>query len=469
VFALFLPLKQTVSTRADAPAAAPPPAPTYYRDVQPIVAEHCVSCHREGHGAPFPLGTYRDVEKRAPQIAQVTQAAFMPPWKPDSHGELVGANRLSAAEIDILQRWAAGNAPEGRPTAKVVSSQARDSGLGTPDAVLIPAAPSRIPAAGPDFYRCFTLPTRFAGDKYLSAIVYQSGNPAVSDHALEYVDVSHRVRFMNEVAPGGSFTVQGSTTGLLPATLIGGWGIATPPGRFPAGSGILLPKGADIVVEAHYRPTGKPETDLPHVLLYFCKGPVTRRVRVAPVMAQNLRLPPNFTDIHVGGQRPVIGGISILAVLPYMRHHGTAISLDALLPDKSRKSILDIPQWDFDWVGNYRFRKPVRIPAGSLLTMEGGFNNGAPAGKTAELVSWGDAVSDENAVAYVFYTTDDESLGHRIVAGIPEPGGPTQAGMHKVLLKIFDANHNGTIDPGEYIQMRGYFRGAMPSMAGMEM
>ena len=484
LLALCACLPQQQSEPARAAATGTTAVPTYYRDVRPIIAEHCVSCHQEKKGAPFLLTGYRDAEKRAPQIAQVTNAKFMPPWKPDSHGELFGENRLSAQEIDILQRWASDGAPAGQDLKASMTTAAKTMAavsapeLGIPDAELKPAKPSYIPADGPDFYRCYVLHTNFDKDRYLSAIVVQPGNASAVDHALVYQDITHRVRFMNEIEAGGAFTVQGSTTGLQPAMVVAGWGIASQTVRFPTGSGILLRRGADLVVETHCRPTGKPETDLPRLLLYFCKGRVMHRVRVAPVMPPNLRMPPNFTDMHIGGQSPVTGDITVVSILPYMRRHGAAITAGILPLDHKQNPLLTIPQWDFDWIGDYRFKQPVKVPAGSLLTMEATFNNVRSSHQTGngilnagqdDLLLWGDRPSDENAVAYMFYTTDAEIAGQRDIAGVPDAGGPAQAGMIKIILKMFDANHDGTIDPAEYRNMRGYFRGGMPSMAGMEM
>jgi len=44
---------------APASAAQPAQAPTYTRDVQPILQAACVSCHRSGGIAPFSLETIR--------------------------------------------------------------------------------------------------------------------------------------------------------------------------------------------------------------------------------------------------------------------------------------------------------------------------------------------------------------------------------------------------------------------------
>ena len=75
--------------------AAVPAAPTFYRDIAPIVYQNCSSCHRPGESAPFSLLNYTDVKKHALQIATVTKTHFMPPWLPEvGHGEFEEERRL---------------------------------------------------------------------------------------------------------------------------------------------------------------------------------------------------------------------------------------------------------------------------------------------------------------------------------------------------------------------------------------
>ena len=57
-------------------------APTFSHDVAPILYSRCVSCHRDGGVAPFPLITYAAAAKRARLIATVTAKRYMPPWLP---------------------------------------------------------------------------------------------------------------------------------------------------------------------------------------------------------------------------------------------------------------------------------------------------------------------------------------------------------------------------------------------------
>lgn len=64
---------------------------TFTKDVAPIVWANCVTCHRPGEVAPFPLTSYKEVKKHVSQIADVTESKYMPPWKPaEGHGDFVG-------------------------------------------------------------------------------------------------------------------------------------------------------------------------------------------------------------------------------------------------------------------------------------------------------------------------------------------------------------------------------------------
>ena len=46
----------------------------------------------------------------------------------------------------------------------------------------------------------------------------------------------------------------------------------------PDGTGYMLPKGADVLIQVHYHKTGKPETDATAVGLYLSPKPLPRQV-----------------------------------------------------------------------------------------------------------------------------------------------------------------------------------------------
>lgn len=138
---------------------------TFNKDVAPIIFKHCVSCHRPGEVAPFPLLTYADVKKRAKLIGELTQRHLMPPWKPqDGYGEFQNVRRLTDAEITTIKRWVEEGGTEGKPEERPPLPQFTPGwDLGQPDLVVQMPRPFRVPADGPEFYRCFAIPLNTSG------------------------------------------------------------------------------------------------------------------------------------------------------------------------------------------------------------------------------------------------------------------------------------------------------------------
>ena len=63
-----------------ASAAMPLQAPTFSKDVAPILYSNCVVCHRPGEVAPMSLITYQNVRPWARAIKNKVVAHEMPPW-----------------------------------------------------------------------------------------------------------------------------------------------------------------------------------------------------------------------------------------------------------------------------------------------------------------------------------------------------------------------------------------------------
>src|SRR5919197_2816287 len=57
-------------------------APSFARDVAPILANRCTSCHQLGGIAPFSLETAASAHVEADAIARAVSTRRMPPWPP---------------------------------------------------------------------------------------------------------------------------------------------------------------------------------------------------------------------------------------------------------------------------------------------------------------------------------------------------------------------------------------------------
>jgi hypothetical protein len=86
---------------------------TYYRDVLPVLQQHCLSCHAPGQIAPISFLSYRQTRPWADAIKQVVVTGKMPlgigavPW----HRE----HPLSMRDIDTIVAWVDGGAVAGDP------------------------------------------------------------------------------------------------------------------------------------------------------------------------------------------------------------------------------------------------------------------------------------------------------------------------------------------------------------------
>src|SRR5688500_972272 len=94
--------------------AQAPAAPTFTKDVLPILQRSCQSCHRPGTPAPMSLLTYAEVRPWARSIKSKVTNRAMPPWHIDrSFSEY--ANAPSLGDPGVATSFACGerSAPQG--------------------------------------------------------------------------------------------------------------------------------------------------------------------------------------------------------------------------------------------------------------------------------------------------------------------------------------------------------------------
>ena len=79
------------------------PAPNFFRDVLPVLQDHCQQCHRPGEVAPMPFLTYRETRPWAKAIREAVLLKKMPPWFAEpGYGPFLNDRSLSGRDIDTL-------------------------------------------------------------------------------------------------------------------------------------------------------------------------------------------------------------------------------------------------------------------------------------------------------------------------------------------------------------------------------
>ena len=353
---------------------------TFNKDVAPILFEHCASCHRPGQSAPFSLLTYNDAKSKAKKIAEATARHQMPPWLPEGKfGEFIGDRRLAAEKIEVFSKWLAAGCPEGNATDRPpVPKWEEGWHLGKPD--LIVQMPNKYTLApeGQDVYRNFVIPVGLDRPRYVRAVELLPDNRRIVHHAFLKVDSSGQVHRLDgkDGQPGfGGMNVPDTVK--MPS----GYFLSYQPGKMPSaeppGFGWTLKPGQELVLQTHLRPTGKPEELQARVGLYFTDIPPTNTTRVFVLSSFTIDVPPGAKEYRVDDSFTMPVEADVLAVLPHTHYLGKRLEGVAKFPDGKTRELLLIPQWDFNWQGEYRYAQPMHVPAGTTLEMHYTFDNSA--------------------------------------------------------------------------------------------
>lgn len=358
------------------PDAGPP---TFTRDVAPIVFRHCAPCHTENGAAPFALVDYDDVRDHASQIVEITASRTMPPWLPaPGVTRFVGERRLTDGELETLAKWAdagrlEGDAAELPPRPAVASSWR----VGAPDVILEPDVAFTVPADGTDVYRNFVIRVPPEADGWIKAVELLPGNPKVVHHAVMRVDRSGTAARRDAEDPEPGFSGMDFAGANMPDGRFIGWTPGKAPDAGQAARAFRLVEGSDIVLQVHVRPTGKAETVKPRIGLFKSDRPATRRALAMELSSTEIDLPAGAADVHVVDRYTLPVDVYVVTVYPHAHYLGKRVDAWADLPDGSKKWLVQIDDWNFDWQDQYRFAEPLLLPAGSTLRMDWSFDNSA--------------------------------------------------------------------------------------------
>jgi hypothetical protein len=403
------------------PSGQQPPAPTFTRDVAPILYKNCASCHRPGEIAPMSLLTFEDARPYARAIRAKVSSGEMPPWHADAPpGTFVNDRRLSAAEKSLLVRWVDAGAPRGDegdlPRAPVFAD---GWNIGTPDVVVAMPAAYEVPASGTVEYQYFEAPTNFAADKWVQAIEVRPGARSVVHHVLvfarepdgtaprpPYVQVVPKPAPPRE-AGRGERPASGAprNLGALIATMAPGTDGLT----FPPGTAMKIKAGSVLTFQVHYTTTGTPTPDRSSVGIVFAKNPPAQEIRSGAFMNTQLTLPPGAADEAVDAAVEFRDDVHIRALFPHTHLRGKSWSYRLVYPDGRVQPVLSVPRYDFNWQTYYVFAAPLAVPKGARLEATAHYDNSAANRSNPDPtkeVHWGDQTWEEMQYSGITYSVD---------------------------------------------------------------
>jgi tetratricopeptide (TPR) repeat protein len=382
-------------------AAQPRQAPTFNRDIAPLVFARCGSCHRPGGPAPFDLLSYGSVRRHASQIAQATRSRAMPPWKADPGfgGPFVDQPPLSDDEIDRIGRWVEAGAPEGDAPLPPPPTWASGWQLGEPDQVITFEQPYVLPPEGTDVLRIFVLPIPIEARRFVRGLEFRPGNPNVVHHANIRVDRTRRSRELDAQDPLPGYDGLMANTAQYPDGHFLGWTPGQVAPLLPRGMSWVLEPGTDLVVELHLQPTGRAETVSPSFGLYFTRDAPRRTPAILRLGKEDIDIPAGERVYTITDSYTLPVDVELHAVQPHAHYRARYVEGNATLPDGTTKPLIRISDWDFRWQHVFRLVTPIVLPRGTRLSMRFVYDNSDANPRNpkrpAERALWGQRSSDE--------------------------------------------------------------------------
>jgi Flp pilus assembly protein TadD len=365
-------------------AATQTPPPTWSHQIAPILYSNCTTCHHPGGAGPFSLLTYDDARRWSAQLLTVTQSRFMPPWLPEpGYGDFADNRRLSAEDLASIKRWVNASMPEGMAAeAPAPPRYTSEWQLGAPDLILTAPESFKVPADGQDVFRNFIYPVNVTRTRYIRAVEIIPGNARVVHHANILIDRTAELRRQHPTdwragIPGMELEI-GSGDRFDPDSHFLFWKPDTPAVIEPPGMPWRIDPGNDLILNTHLKPTGRAETIEPRIGLYFTDTPPTS----TPMLLQlehdaALNIPAGDSHFVVEDELRLPIAVYALGIYPHAHYLGKQLEAWSITPDGTRTPLILIKDWDIDRQSVYSYRKPLLLPAGSVLHMRYVYDNSA--------------------------------------------------------------------------------------------
>jgi hypothetical protein len=372
---------------------------TFTEHIAPIIFENCVVCHRSDGIAPFSLTSYKEVWRKKKTIVNVTQRGFMPPWPADSeYTHFVGERVLTDEQKSMLKLWVKYGAKEGPGNAlPKLPNFPNGSVLRKPD-LSLDIDSVFIEAHGQDMFLSIKIPFSISQDTYARAVEFVPGKMStvhhMNGHLLNYADGNKKnvfdgkrvadvqaenyfeqfanLKMLND--DGSEPERVHSAVNYLPGVY---------PVIYPEGiGGFKLNKtGAFVANDIHYGPSHQDLWDKSRINVFYAKKAPERPTfelmlgtNGQSIIEPPLVIPPNrVMTCRTKGIVPE--DISVLTINPHMHLLGTKFKAFGLTPAGDTIKLIHIKRWDFRWQYFYTFRNPVKLPKGTMIIVEGVFDN----------------------------------------------------------------------------------------------
>jgi len=374
---------------------------TYTKDIAPILADRCVKCHNENGIAPWSMSNYNLVNGWSSMMKEVLISKRMPPWSADPEiGEFENSLVLEDSSLRKVIRWINEGRKygEGIDTLETIKPVSFEWKSGVPDTI-INLKTEKIPATGIVPYRFQRFTLDLPENKYLKAIEIQPGNSKVVHHIT--LSKNRKPQFIHafnrdEIKHIDSYIAFSASENNST--------------EFPENTGYYIEKDVQLTVQIHYATTGKEEIDQTNIGLYFHKEKPKKEIHSIGTSSYDFKIPPFGEKVSVVATDTVAKNIKIYFLSPHMHYRGKSSTITVEYPNGEIEKIISVADYNFNWQRFYKFKEPLFLPKGSIIKVEGVFDNTFqnPFNPDPDQVlQFGRQSIDEMMIAFYNYTIEE--------------------------------------------------------------
>lgn len=399
--------------------------PTFSENIAAILYQNCSPCHRQGGVAPFKIESYNEAMQNGMAIKNAVSTGYMPPWPPDTtYARFAHERVINQNQIQQIIDWVDNGMPQGNPANEPPLPQVNNNSQlsSTPDGVF--TIPTYTVDSNQDVYRAFVIPSQLIQTRAITEIEFKPANKRIVHHILLFYDTTGLCQALDNADPLPGFAASGGI-GNANAKQLGAWVPGSPALKLPTGFGMPAYANGKYVIQIHYAPGSLGEKDSTRFeLIYKNITPQMREVFQLPILNHftNLTngpiyLQPNQTRLYVENFGIPIP-ISVIAVGPHMHLIGRNMKVFAKKPTvQDTTPIIRIKDWNFNWQGQYMYRKPLILTQGTNLRAEAFYDNTADnpfnPSNPPQLITAGESTLNEMMMVYFMFATykpGDENL-----------------------------------------------------------
>ena len=359
---------------------------TYAKDIAPLLAQNCQTCHRAGEGTPFSMDKYETVKMWSNNIKRMVSSRRMPPWYDDgTTKKFENDPAMSQSDIDTLVAWVDAGAPQGdpkdMPAPQAIRGRLDDPQAGhrLPTAQALPRAGDRHHGVSVCDHSHRLHQGHVGGARAGRADRLQRRPPhrglCARPGSNYFKDNAQEPKNEFFEAPPAKKRLQSAPKDDVPNDWLTGYAPGQPPDMFKPGQAKLIPAGLGHRARGPLHAGGQshdgPVAAGPGARQGAAHGAHHDALRRQFVVQDSARR----SELRVDASYTMPEDVTLLGLHPHMHMRGKSAQYRIVFADGKTETLLNVPNYNWRWQLWYDLAEPIKLPKGTKLQCTEHFDN----------------------------------------------------------------------------------------------